>query len=1325
MSTPFLRASRPFLVVAALLPLVASHPVPPTLAVEHATGRRPAIEPNRGQFGPDVAFALRAAGGRVSFAAGRVELPGEAALGFGFLGGADPGTLEPVEPSPGLVHYVAGSDPEGWVTGVPTFGGLLRRGVYPGVDVLFRGGPAGLELELVLAPWADPSAVVLDFGRAGAFRLDGEGAAILESGAEAVRIGQPALGTLLPAGGTVALHLNRGSGDASAPVHVHLSIDILVPPGRGLADLPRLATGAGGDVFVAGSLGGVELDARSARRGEHRGHPHRGARELQPGDAPLAERTGAFVSRVSGETVLETAWFGESMERPEAIATTPEGDVVLVGERGEDAFVLRLSRSGLRPIAEAAIGGAGEDVAQALAVDDGGEIWVAGRTASADLPVTDDALQAHPGGRTDGWVAHLDAALSVTSLTYLGGRGDDEATALAFDGNGTLHIAGTTTSADFPVRSPLQAFGGGRDAFLATLDPATGALRQATCYGADGDETPLGLAVHRGGDVLLLGKDAQPFLVRVAGDGSAVLQTVRLELPAAALALDPAGRIWIAGTLEGEEDGLTDAFVARLVPETFAPEETHLLAGDREDRAGALLLDARGRALLAGLTRSDELPGTTRTESTASGDVFLARIVPDTEAPQGTCPGDTHWVGPASGEDWATAANWSAGVPTATTDACIQNAAVIVSTAGQTAKSLRVEGGGAALTISGAGSLTLANASEIDAPFTLSSGTLTGDGSLTLSGLFTWGGGTMGGTGTTTANGGIAFTTAAEKTLTRTLIHSVGQNAVLSGTGPLMINSPGVLSNLGIFEHQTDASVTGSGTFDNAGSFLRTTSVGTAQISLGFTNSGTLEALSGDLHFTGPSLVQTAGSTTVNGGTITNAAPLLIQGGTLRGTGTITGSVSNTGGAVSPGLSPGTLNLVGGYTQGPGGDLTLELGGLTAGTEHDWLTLTNPGFGSVDAALDGSLTVSLVNGFAPAIGDSFTVLTGDTRTGTFATTNLPAFGCGKTWNVQYNATTVVLEVVAQPGSSDLVITPFVAPDPVAAGDPVTYSPKVGNSGPDDATQVTLTTTLPAGATFVSASSGCSEAGGIVTCAMGTIPAGSGSSAEIVVTFAAPGGPSFSSSVTSAECDPNPTDNTDRTISLIVLPACPDDDGDGYAVCSTGVACLPTGGDQCGDCDDSNGDVHPGAAEQCNGVDDDCTNGVPADEADDDTDGFRVCDGDCDDLDGNVHPGATEQCNGIDDDCADGIPADEGDGDGDGSRVCAGDCNDANPNVHPGVLEQCNGEDDDCDGNVPATEANGDDDGFRICDGDCDDGNPGVRPDAPETCDGLDTNCDGS
>ncbi|MCZ7685199.1 MAG: putative metal-binding motif-containing protein [Sandaracinaceae bacterium] len=106
----------------------------------------------------------------------------------------------------------------------------------------------------------------------------------------------------------------------------------------------------------------------------------------------------------------------------------------------------------------------------------------------------------------------------------------------------------------------------------------------------------------------------------------------------------------------------------------------------------------------------------------------------------------------------------------------------------------------------------------------------------------------------------------------------------------------------------------------------------------------------------------------------------------------------------------------------------------------------------------------------------------------------------------------------------------------------------------------------------------------------------------------------------------------------------DADGDGH----DSVAC---GGN---DCDDADANRFPGNIEVCNTVDEDCdatTLGGPRD-ADADGDGFvderccnpdadggLVCGDDCDDARPGVHPSAIESCNGVDDDCADGI--DEG------------------------------------------------------------------------------------
>ncbi|MCO4769105.1 MAG: hypothetical protein KDA24_03690 [Deltaproteobacteria bacterium] len=199
---------------------------------------------------------------------------------------------------------------------------------------------------------------------------------------------------------------------------------------------------------------------------------------------------------------------------------------------------------------------------------------------------------------------------------------------------------------------------------------------------------------------------------------------------------------------------------------------------------------------------------------------------------------------------------------------------------------------------------------------------------------------------------------------------------------------------------------------------------------------------------------------------------------------------------------------------------------------------------------------------------------------------------------------------------------------------------------------------------------------------------------------------------------------DSVILDITVGTVDDSDGDGAV-------------DSCGDCDDTDATVYPGAPETCgDGIDQDC-DGVDAtgdvdgdtyidadcggDDCDDsdasinpgvdgDADGSNVCD-DCDDADPNNFPGNLEICaDGIDQDCSGAD--DDGDSDNDGyvSDVCIGgdDCDDTNAAVFPGAFDQ-------------------DGDGYDICD-DCyeiaGDTEALINPDEEEVCDGLDNDCDG-
>ena len=190
----------------------------------------------------------------------------------------------------------------------------------------------------------------------------------------------------------------------------------------------------------------------------------------------------------------------------------------------------------------------------------------------------------------------------------------------------------------------------------------------------------------------------------------------------------------------------------------------------------------------------------------------------------------------------------------------------------------------------------------------------------------------------------------------------------------------------------------------------------------------------------------------------------------------------------------------------------------------------------------------------------------------------------------------------------------------------------------------------------------------------------------------------------------------------------DSDGDLHGDASvTEASCAAPSGyvAEATDCDDTRSDVHTGAVEVCDTVDNDCDGTVDEDDAADapawyadvDTDGYgagaavractapagHVADGtDCDDGRADVSPGDPEVCDGVDNDCdgtTDEDDADDadpwyadGDGDGVGGAVvttaCAapsgfvastGDCDDGDASAHPGGTEVCDGADNDCDG----------------------------------------------
>lgn len=148
---------------------------------------------------------------------------------------------------------------------------------------------------------------------------------------------------------------------------------------------------------------------------------------------------------------------------------------------------------------------------------------------------------------------------------------------------------------------------------------------------------------------------------------------------------------------------------------------------------------------------------------------------------------------------------------------------------------------------------------------------------------------------------------------------------------------------------------------------------------------------------------------------------ITLSGGTLKGTGTV-GSVTVASGKVAPGLSPGILNT--GNLTFAGGTLEIEIGGATAGNGDGFYDQTNV-TGTVSLGTDVTiLNTILWNNFAPAVGQSYTIINNDSNdavTGTFVgmADDSSFTQNGVTYTINYNGgdgNDVVLTVTAVPAT---------------------------------------------------------------------------------------------------------------------------------------------------------------------------------------------------------------------------------------------------------------------------------------------------------------------
>jgi hypothetical protein len=153
------------------------------------------FEPNLGQTDRDVGFLARGSGYRMLVRPEGVGLElSEGASARIVFANADPDVrIEPLDKLSAKVHYLVGDRPDRWLTGIPTFGGVVYRQLYPGIDLSFGGERRRLDLRFEIAAGTDVEAALIDLEGAGGIELDGSGDLVLRIGETAWRLTRPVL----------------------------------------------------------------------------------------------------------------------------------------------------------------------------------------------------------------------------------------------------------------------------------------------------------------------------------------------------------------------------------------------------------------------------------------------------------------------------------------------------------------------------------------------------------------------------------------------------------------------------------------------------------------------------------------------------------------------------------------------------------------------------------------------------------------------------------------------------------------------------------------------------------------------------------------------------------------------------------------------------------------------------------------------------------------------------------------------------------------------------------------------------------------------------
>ncbi|MCG9881115.1 MAG: SBBP repeat-containing protein [Bacteroidia bacterium] len=314
-------------------------------------------------------------------------------------------------------------------------------------------------------------------------------------------------------------------------------------------------------------------------------------------------------------------------------------------------------------------GGTGSDIANRIAVDKTGNIYMAGTSNSSANIATVGAHQTVFGGAAqDGLLAKFTNAGVLLWATYFGGSAYDEITSIELDTAQNLVFGGFTVSTNAiatagAYQTTKAGLSSSNDGFLGKFSP-NGTLIWASYFGANNSDNIARISVTPNNDIIITGNSNSTdfnfnvpgihqatlagsydvFVAKFTGNGNYVWGTFyggSLHDQAAGLCTDNNGNSYVSGyslsdtgiastnSYQSNFAGVRDAFLAKFNAQGKRVFGTYY-GGDDIDYSNAICLDGEGNLIMVGHSQSDKgiaQPGSKdSTMGAIVGDGFLVKF---------------------------------------------------------------------------------------------------------------------------------------------------------------------------------------------------------------------------------------------------------------------------------------------------------------------------------------------------------------------------------------------------------------------------------------------------------------------------------------------------------------------------------------------------------------------------------------------------------------------------------------------------------------------------------------------------------------------------